>query len=70
MWYLSIVSVLLTVDASRHAPSLEKQAAVQAQTLSNVMLWTGSAAKHILATLKNGPPKKIYIYRYIYIYIC
>lgn len=35
---------------SWHAPSTEKQAAILARTLSNVLLWTRSAAKRILAT--------------------
>lgn len=39
--YLSIVIVFPTVDDSQHAPSLEKQT-------DNVLLWTGSATKHIL----------------------
>lgn len=34
----------------RHAPSLEKQAGVPTQKLSNVLLWTGEAAQHILDT--------------------
>ena len=45
--YLSILSVLPTVDDGRHAPSLEKQTGVTAQEQSNVLLWTGAAAEHI-----------------------
>lgn len=53
MRYLFTVSVLLTVDGGQH--SLEKSgeaAGVQCRKLSNVLLWTEAAAKHILATLK------------------
>lgn len=38
MRYLSIVSILSTVDLGRHTPSLEKQAGVPAWKLSNVLL--------------------------------
>ena len=50
MRYLSIVSVLPTVDDGRHTPSLKKQTGVTALEQSNVMLWTGAAAKLILDT--------------------
>ena len=47
MRYLSIVSVLSTVDDGRHAPSLEKQTGVPRREQSNVLLWTGAAAKAV-----------------------
>ena len=54
MSYVSIVSVLPTVDGGGHAPSLEKQAGVPTRKLSNVLLWTGAADKCILATGKKS----------------
>ena len=56
--YLTKVSVLATVDGGQHALGLEKQRGAPAQKLSNVQLWTGSAAKHILATYQKTNLKK------------
>lgn len=51
MRYLSIDSVLRTVEVSRHAPSLEKQAGeVPPRKICILLLWTGTAAKDVLAT--------------------
>lgn len=50
MRYLSIVTVLPAVIGVQPVPGLEKQRVVLAWKLSNVLLWTGSAAKCILAT--------------------
>ena len=47
MSYFSIVSVLATVDGGLHAPSLEKQAGVPTQKLSNVLLWTGGGEQKL-----------------------
>ncbi len=58
MRYLSIVCVLPTEDGGRCAPSLEKQPRETAQTLSNILLWTGSAAKTYFIHLKKRPPKE------------
>lgn len=41
---------LPSVDGGRRAPSLETQAGVPARGPSNVLLWTGAAAKRNLAT--------------------
>ena len=40
-----------TVDASLHAPSLEKQRGALALRLSNLLLWMGSARKAIFSAL-------------------
>ena len=50
MWYLYIVNTLAIVDGHRHITRLEKQQESCWRKLSNALLWTGSAAKHILAT--------------------
>ncbi len=50
MSYLSIVSVLPTVDVGQCTPSLERRTGVLAGELNNVLLCSGSAAKCILAT--------------------
>ena len=44
----SIFSVFTTVDASRHASSLEREQEYGCRKLNNVLLWIGSAEKHIL----------------------
>ncbi len=63
MSYLSTIhSVLPTVDGGWRTPSLEKQIGVPARKLSNVLLWTGPAAKRILATLKKAHLKKKKVY--------
>ena len=62
MRYLSIVSILPTVDGGRHTPSLEKQTGVQAQEQSKVLLWTEAAAKRILNTKKNQYQFKCTLY--------
>ena len=48
--YSAIVNVLSTVDSSRHSHSLGKHQYSRRRKLSNVLLWTGSAEKCILAT--------------------
>ena len=47
MGYLSTVSVLPRVDGGRHASSLEKRQEFWCRKISNELLWTGTAAKHI-----------------------
>ena len=47
MRYVSMVSILPTVDGGQHT---HKQIVVPAWKISSVLLWTGSAAKHISAT--------------------
>ena len=49
MRYLFTVSVLATVDGSRHIPSLEKQTLILARKLSNELLSAGSITKGSLA---------------------
>lgn len=51
MMYPYIVNVLPTVVGGLHALSLEKQAALK---LSNVLMWTEAAAKHIFSHLKRS----------------
>ena len=45
MSYLSIVSVLPTVDGGQHAASLEKQQEDQGRKLSYELMWKESAAR-------------------------
>lgn len=56
MRYISIVSVVATVDGSQHIPGVEKQTGALPRKLSNVPLLTGATAKRILADLKKGAP--------------
>ena len=58
MRYLSIVGVLATVDGSRSS-SLEKQHGSQGRSLSNVLLWRGSATSRFGASLQNVPISEI-----------
>lgn len=58
MRYFSIDNVLPTADGGLHAPSLEKQQEDQRRILSNIQLGMASAAKCILATLKQANLKK------------
>lgn len=41
-----MVSLLPTVDGSQDIPSLGKQVGVPPQVVTNVLLWTGAAAKN------------------------
>ena len=54
MRYLSIVSVLATVDAGQHVPTLKTKTEAPVQKLSDVLVWTGSTAKGILATYRKN----------------
>lgn len=45
-YYYQFISLLPTVDGGQDIPSLGNQVGVPPQMVSNVLLWTGAAAKN------------------------
>ena len=70
MKYLLESKYITSADASRHAPSLEKQRGAPERKQSNVLMWTGLATKLNLATLKKERTISVYAYAIFRIFHC